>query len=645
MLEGKRRRLFHRVRLGLTVLLMALVLHAWVVDDVRPLAAASPDPPAAPLKLIFIHHSCGENWLTDGNGGLGLALRDNHYFVSDTNYGWGPDGIGDNTDIGHWWDWFRGPQSAIYLAALFAESDQHSSYSRLATDPGGENQIVLFKSCYPNSHLGGDATDPSTTGDNPLRGASAYSDHHTVANAKGIYTDLLTAFAARQDRLFVVITAPPLAADETDAAHAANARALNNWLVSDWLAGYPHTNVAVFDLYNVLTSNGGSPHIHDAGAEAGNHHRWWDGAPQHLQTVDQNVAAYPSGDSHPTAAGNQKATAEFIPLLNAAVRRWHGGGECVGLTGAAISGSTTGMPDAAYTFTAALAPVDASSPITPTWEPVPATGQGTLTAAYRWSLTGAQRITLTAENCGGIVTATHLIHIAPPLRLYLPVILRGWRTATSPQLTPIPPSGERLNPGAITYLGAFRLPGGEERPETFAYGGNAMTFNPDGDPASDDGYSGSLFITGHDRLAYGELPDGGQIAEVAIPAPTAAVAVADLPTATFLQGFHAVAAGAFTDLEEIPKLGLQYLDHAETGPLLHLCWGQHLQPQDAPSHAWVSADLAAPDLQGRWFIGDQNLYSTNGYMFDIPTAWADAHTGGRMLATGRMRDGDRKSVV
>jgi len=31
-----------------------------------------------------------------------------------------------------------------------------------------------------------------------------------------------------------------------------------NWLVNDWLAGYPYNNVAVFDFYNVLTSNGGN---------------------------------------------------------------------------------------------------------------------------------------------------------------------------------------------------------------------------------------------------------------------------------------------------------------------------------------------------------------------------------------------------
>jgi hypothetical protein len=48
---------------------------------------ASVNPPEEPVRLIFIHHSCGSNWLSDSNGGLGIALRDNNYFVSDTNYG------------------------------------------------------------------------------------------------------------------------------------------------------------------------------------------------------------------------------------------------------------------------------------------------------------------------------------------------------------------------------------------------------------------------------------------------------------------------------------------------------------------------------------------------------------------------------
>ncbi len=282
-------------------------------------AADSISPPATPTRLIFIHHSCGENWLGNGNGNLGISLRDNNYYVSDTNYGWGPDGIGSSTDIGNWWDWFRGPSSSTYLAALYAEDGQNCSYSRMATSPGGENQIIMFKSCFPNSALKGNPSDPVPSIDsNPLRGQGSGSAYHTVANAKGIYIDLLEYFKTRLDKLFVVITAPPL----QDGTYAANARAFNNWLVNDWLAAYPYNNVFVFDFYNVLTSNGGSPAASDFNWETGNHHRWLSGVIQHKTDGGGNTLAYPSGgDDHPNSVGNQKATGEYLPLLNVAYNR------------------------------------------------------------------------------------------------------------------------------------------------------------------------------------------------------------------------------------------------------------------------------------------------------------------------------------
>jgi len=290
-------------------------------------------PPGKTVKLVFIHHSCGGNWLKDNNGGLGIALRDNNYFVSDTNYGWGPvpgDGsvpIGSLTDIGYWWLWFRGPKSPEILDAVYAETGRHTAYSRLATDPGGNNTIVLFKSCFPDSALKGNPQDPVPSIDaNPLKGVDSGSDFHTMANARGIYQDLLSCFRQHQDTLFVVITAPPL----TDSTYAGNARAFNQWLVSDWLKDYPYKNVAVFDFYTVLTTNGGNANTHDLGKETGNHHRWWKTTVQH--TVDtsggpQDTAAYPTspGDDHPSKAGNQKATAEFLPLLNVACNRWQAG--------------------------------------------------------------------------------------------------------------------------------------------------------------------------------------------------------------------------------------------------------------------------------------------------------------------------------
>ena len=201
-------------------------------------------------------------------------------------------------------------------------------------------------------------------------------------------------------------------------------------------------------------------------------------------------------------------------------------------------------------------------------------------------------------------------------------------------------SGLRLQVSDFTYLGAFRLPGGESPPLTFAYGGNAMTFNPDGDPGNSDAYPGSLFVMGHDRLAYGDLPDGNQVAEVSIPPPAITADVSQLPKADFIQDFQTVAAGWFTDLEEIPRVGMAYLNHPATGPKIHLSWGQHMQSQNEPSlQAWFDPTLTDPHFQGTWVIGDQTLYNVSGYMFEIPTSWAETYAQGRYLGAGRMRDG------
>ena len=312
-----------------------------VIQETSPTDARTPattpadidiSPPGETVKLIFIHHSSGENWLSDESGGLGLALMENNYFVSDTNYGWGPEEpslggpIGDYTDTGDWWNWFKGPTSATILRALFSESQQHASYARLTDDPGGENEIVMFKSCFPNSALGGRPDDPPTPGEDPLQGMGSGTEYQTVANAKGIYVSLLQYFGAHPEKLFIVITAPPLLESETSPEQAANARAFNHWLAQDWLAGYSNGNVAVFDFYNVLTSNGGDPDTNDLGAATGNHHRIRNGLLEYIIDRGGNASAYAeNGDSHPTAAGNRKATGEFVPLLNYYYHRWREG--------------------------------------------------------------------------------------------------------------------------------------------------------------------------------------------------------------------------------------------------------------------------------------------------------------------------------
>ena len=282
-----------------SLLLMAgLVLAALLLSAAVLLQEElNPDRPAKTVRLIFIHHSTGENWLTDDYGNLGRELGRNNYYVSDTNYGWGPDGIGDRTDIPNWVEWFHSEQTPAITKALYNETTQNSSYTRTLSNPGGENEVILFKSCFPNSDLGGKSDD--------LPGEY---EELTVGGAKYVYNEILKYFKTRPDKLFIVITAPPL----SDATNALNARAFNNWLVEDWLEENQYTlkNVAVFDFYNVLTHK-------DA------HHRYFNGQIEHV-IKSSNTLAYPSEDDHPSKAGSQKATEEFIPLLNIFYNRWKG---------------------------------------------------------------------------------------------------------------------------------------------------------------------------------------------------------------------------------------------------------------------------------------------------------------------------------
>jgi len=292
-----------RLKSKLTLIVMfisAIILSAAVFQPVvRHTSPVQQDrdstPPSQVVKLIFIHHSTGENWLTDGYGDLGETLGENNYYVSDTNYGWGPNGIGDRTDIPDWLEWFSGDQTDTYMQALFNEGEQNANYSRTIPDPGGENEIILFKSCFPNSDLEGSPNDPPSA-DGWL----------SVGHAKYVYNEILTYFGQHPEKLFVVITAPPLSVR----SNAANARAFNQWLVYDWLRenDYSYNNVAVFDFYNVLTGKDG-------------HHTFENGEEVH-QVAGKDTLAYPSGDDHPSKKGSQKATEEFIPLLNYYYNRW-----------------------------------------------------------------------------------------------------------------------------------------------------------------------------------------------------------------------------------------------------------------------------------------------------------------------------------
>lgn len=177
-------------------------------------------------NVIFLHHSVGENLIIQGDvrallSAEGFALWDHGYNqagLRDPNgetrgYDYAvPD---DNTD-------------PAGLAAIFAQKPYAAplnTFSRLL-----QHEVIVFKSCFPVSHI-------ATGGQ--------------LAEYQMLYQAMLARMAEHPDKLFIVVTPPPLNPAETDSAAAARARRFAEWLASDaFLAGQP--NVATFNLFDLL---------------------------------------------------------------------------------------------------------------------------------------------------------------------------------------------------------------------------------------------------------------------------------------------------------------------------------------------------------------------------------------------------------
>ena len=275
------------------------------------LASYSDAPPLAPLNLLFIHHSVGGQLLADAGpeettvdarrslhrthpngGGLRSLLSKQGYRVHEASYG---SAIGQKTDLFDWLPKFRDSMQEV-----LATGHQDEKLS------AGKNEIVIFKSCYPNNAFKPDA---NVTGD-PLGPVL------TLSNAKATLLAVRDEFAKYRQTLFVYVTAPPLCApteeplwkrlakqvlqrptrvlDHTNAA--ALARQFNEWVIapSGWLSGYSQRNVVVFDYFGLLTGNAGSNFL--------------------------QYATNGGTDSHPDTLAQTIAASALVSTLNRAIR-------------------------------------------------------------------------------------------------------------------------------------------------------------------------------------------------------------------------------------------------------------------------------------------------------------------------------------
>jgi hypothetical protein len=160
-------------------------------------------------------------------------------FVKGATYG---DNVGNLTDIRHWVPKFKDNMDSILSFKMHPDKYY---------DDGTGNDIVMFKSCFPNSDIIEDGPEPGMpTG-----------EIRSLANYRAAFVALKEEFVKNEDRLFIYMTAPPLVPEATTIERAARARKFNTWLIDEFVPAYNRetelNNFIAFNLFEILADEDG----------------------------------------------------------------------------------------------------------------------------------------------------------------------------------------------------------------------------------------------------------------------------------------------------------------------------------------------------------------------------------------------------
>lgn len=226
-------------------------------------------------NIVFLHHSTGEHLIQQG--GMRALLGQAGYGLWDQGYnqqglydpqgrptGYGYNVPGDNTD----------PDG---LARIFNQTVYAwpvNTFSALL-----QHEVIIVKSCFaPASHI---------TSDEQLLQYQAW------------YLEMRTVIDRHPDKLFIILTQPPLNPAETTPEAAVRARQLADWLVSDeYVQG--RLNLVTFDLFDRLAE------------------RDLTSAEVHMLRTD-----YRNGtDSHPNQKANETIGPVLVDFILQAIQRY-----------------------------------------------------------------------------------------------------------------------------------------------------------------------------------------------------------------------------------------------------------------------------------------------------------------------------------
>jgi hypothetical protein len=180
-------------------------------------------------NIVFLHHSVGDGLIVQGQ--LRQKFSDAGYAFWDQGYNAQPLRAPNGKTTGYGYYVPEDNTDPDGLARVFAQPVYAlpvNTFSGLL-----QHEVIIFKSCFPVSDI---ATDAQLELD------------------KTYYLRIRDVITKHPDKVFIVLTPPPLNPAETNAANARRARALANWLRSDEFWN-KKSNYFVFDLFDALAES------------------------------------------------------------------------------------------------------------------------------------------------------------------------------------------------------------------------------------------------------------------------------------------------------------------------------------------------------------------------------------------------------
>lgn len=226
-------------------------------------------------NIIFLHHSVGHNLIDQGGVRERFSQSGYNFYDHDYNHlglrdpsgeylGYGYNVPHDNTD----------PDG---LAGIFSQP----VYSLPINTLSGllQHEVIIFKSCFPASDIGSE---------------------EKLEQNKAQYLEMREVMSKHPEKIFIVVTQPPLNPTETNSEIAARARRFSDWLVSNEFLAGSQKNIFAYNLFDHLAEDDpSSPEFNMLRAE------------------------YRQGtDSHPNQEANQTIGPIFVDFVQRAINEY-----------------------------------------------------------------------------------------------------------------------------------------------------------------------------------------------------------------------------------------------------------------------------------------------------------------------------------